>query len=258
VNGQLLSSAVGTFRSFAVDITPVAAAGINAVAVEITRPFDRALPSTNHDTDLAISFVDWSPAPPDGNMGLWRAVVLDQHSALSLSTPSLTALPRAPSPPSPAAPCDVAVTIIVDASNHAASPALAAHLSCTLSLADGRRIVVTQQVTLPSSSSQRMTFTPRDFPQLLLPAAALWWPWQMGDATLNDLTCSLQSQHDPAPCVSPFPLCIFVTLWQVHRVCRRRPALGELQSRLQWQPPLQRQRTLNPHQVRRCSAHHVV
>ena len=79
VNGHLLASPVGTFRTFPIDISAAARAGDNAVAVQITRPFDRALPSTNHDTDLAISFVDWSPAPPDGNMGLWMPVLLAQH-----------------------------------------------------------------------------------------------------------------------------------------------------------------------------------
>jgi exo-1,4-beta-D-glucosaminidase len=198
VNGQFVSSLVGTFRTFDVDITCAAGAGLNAVAVQVTRPYDRALPSTNHDTDLAISFVDWSPAPPDGNMGLWRPVLLYQHASLSLSTPSVTVRPRASSPPSPAAPCDVAVTIIVHATSAASSSALTAHLSCTLALADGRRIVVSQQITAPPLHTIRFTFAPTDFPQLFVSAAALWWPWQMGSPTLNSLTCSVLSREGSA------------------------------------------------------------
>jgi exo-1,4-beta-D-glucosaminidase len=191
VNGQFVSTLVGTFRTFDVDITSAAGAGVNAVAVQVTRPFDRALPSTNHDTDLAISFVDWSPAPPDGNMGLWRPVLLYQHAALSLSPPSVTVQPRASSPPSPAAPCDIAVTIIVHATAAASSSALTTHLSCTLALADGRRIDVSQQITAPPLHTITFTFAPTDFPQLFVSAAALWWPWQMGSPTLNSLTCSV-------------------------------------------------------------------
>lgn len=198
VNGQFVSSLVGTFRTFDVDITSAAAAGLNAVAVQVTRPFDRALPSTNHDTDLAISFVDWSPPPPDGNMGLWRPVLLYHHASLSLSTPSVTVQPRASLPPTPAAPCDIAVTIIVHATNAASSTALTALLSCTLALADGRRIVVSQQITAPPLHTIRFTFVPSDFPQLLVTAAALWWPWQMGSPTLNSLTCSVLSREGSA------------------------------------------------------------
>ncbi len=198
VNGQLVSSLIGTFRTFAIDITSAAVVGTNAAAVQIMRPFDRALPSTNHDTDLAISFVDWSPAPPDGNMGLWRAVYLDEHtSPVSLSPPSLTVLPVTTTPP-PAAPCDVAVTIVVYATNHISSSALTADLSCTLSLSDSRSVLITQPVTLPPSSTLRVTFAPRDFPQLFVAAAPLWWPWQMGDAALNTLTCSVNSQKGVA------------------------------------------------------------
>ena len=46
------------------NITDAAQAGKpNVLAVEILSPTD---------TDLAITFVDWNPAPPDKNMGLWR------------------------------------------------------------------------------------------------------------------------------------------------------------------------------------------
>jgi exo-1,4-beta-D-glucosaminidase len=198
VNGQFVASLVGTFRTFDVDISSTAAAGLNAVAVQITRPFDRALPSTNHDTDLAISFVDWSPAPPDGNMGLWRPVLLHQNASLSLSTPYVTVSPRSSSPPKPAAPCDISVTIIVHATNTAPSTALVAELSCALALADGRRVIVAQQISVPPLQTIRCTFVAIDFPQLLVSDAELWWPWQMGSATLNSLTCNLLSQQGNA------------------------------------------------------------
>ena len=40
----------------------------NALAVEVFAPTEN---------DLAITFVDWNPAPPDKNMGLWRAVYVE-------------------------------------------------------------------------------------------------------------------------------------------------------------------------------------
>lgn len=59
---------VGTFRRFIVDISEALFISSNTefdVEIRIRRPNDRSLPPSNHDTDLAISFVDWAPRPPD-------------------------------------------------------------------------------------------------------------------------------------------------------------------------------------------------
>ena len=40
------------------------------------------------DNDLAITFVDWNPAPPDKNMGLWRDVYLTTSGPVALRYPS--------------------------------------------------------------------------------------------------------------------------------------------------------------------------
>ncbi|MGH9486222.1 MAG: glycoside hydrolase family 2 protein, partial [Terriglobales bacterium] len=70
LNGQELASekqARGTFRRFEYNVTGIAHAGRNALAVEIYAPRER---------DLAITFVDWNPMPPDKDMGLWGKVVV--------------------------------------------------------------------------------------------------------------------------------------------------------------------------------------
>lgn len=48
----------------------------NVLAIEVFRPKDSAFPPTNKDTDLAITFVDWAPPPPDNSMGIWREIEL--------------------------------------------------------------------------------------------------------------------------------------------------------------------------------------
>jgi len=45
---------------------------------------------------LAITFVDWNPAPPDKNMGLWREVYLTASGAVALRHPAV--LSRVDSP----------------------------------------------------------------------------------------------------------------------------------------------------------------
>merc|ERR1712038_689579 len=94
-NGQKIgnqTATVGTFRYLNFPLTIEVKPGeVNAVAVEVFRPFDRAVgPGSSHDIDLAISFVDWSPYPPDGNMGLWQEVVISLTGSVSIQYPQVT------------------------------------------------------------------------------------------------------------------------------------------------------------------------
>lgn len=71
LNGhQLARSAdvAGTFRQFEFEVSALLHKnGRNALAVEVFAP---------ETADLALTFVDWNPMPPDKNMGLWRDVRL--------------------------------------------------------------------------------------------------------------------------------------------------------------------------------------
>jgi exo-1,4-beta-D-glucosaminidase len=70
LNGRQIASAdkmAGAWRLFEFDVTAAARPGeTNSLAIEV-------FPSLPHD--LAITFVDWNPQPPDKNMGLWRDVL---------------------------------------------------------------------------------------------------------------------------------------------------------------------------------------
>src|ERR1700752_3240698 len=64
VNGKKLAGSgeiAGAFRRYEFDVTSFVKPGANnAVAVEVSAP---------HAGDLAITFVDWNPSPPDKDMG---------------------------------------------------------------------------------------------------------------------------------------------------------------------------------------------
>ena len=75
------SKMAGAFRLFEFDITSAARPGeTNTLAIEIFPP------STG---DLAITFVDWNPQPPDKNMGLWRDVWVAATGPVALRNPSV-------------------------------------------------------------------------------------------------------------------------------------------------------------------------
>jgi exo-1,4-beta-D-glucosaminidase len=65
----------GTFRRFEFDVTDAVHAGRNALAVEVFAP---------RVEDLAITFVDWNPMPPDKDMGIWGKVLLRASGPVAL------------------------------------------------------------------------------------------------------------------------------------------------------------------------------
>ena len=81
LNGQQLANStevVGTFRIFDFDISGKLLKGQNTVALRILRPSkNNDMPYIKPDTDLAFTFVDWAPNPPDGNAGIWREATIE-------------------------------------------------------------------------------------------------------------------------------------------------------------------------------------
>ncbi len=84
LNGRQIADAtkmVGAFRLFEFDITSAARpGGTNTLAIEVFPP---------SAGDLAITFVDWNPLPPDKNMGLWRDVWVAATGPVALRNPSV-------------------------------------------------------------------------------------------------------------------------------------------------------------------------
>ena len=71
LNGELIANdkaVVGAYRDYVLDITDRLHPGDNVLAIEVSAP---------DECDLAITWVDWNPSPPDKNMGFlvgfsWR------------------------------------------------------------------------------------------------------------------------------------------------------------------------------------------
>ena len=59
----------------------------NVLAVQVFSPTDK---------DLAITFVDWNPAPPDKNMGLFREVDISTSGPVALRYPAVTSVVDSP------------------------------------------------------------------------------------------------------------------------------------------------------------------
>jgi exo-1,4-beta-D-glucosaminidase len=204
VGGQQVTteaSLVGTFSYFRFDVSDAARRAPNGelcVALEIHRPHD--VYWSGNATDLAIDFVDWSPDPTDGNMGLWRNVELVVEQGISLRDP--TALLRLqPEDNNPAGSVrnggNVSMSVSVELSTSVAgrqSGELAFVLqsvgtfSTRVDLAPGG----VQTITIDSSSHPGLSLTGNELQPLL------WWPHDLRRGTIVLLTLDVTLLSDSA------------------------------------------------------------
>jgi exo-1,4-beta-D-glucosaminidase len=170
LNGKQIANSeqvAGAWRTYEFNVTDAVKLGApNVVAVEVYSPTD---------TDLAITFVDWNPAPPDKNMGLWREAYIASSGPVAVRHP--------------------AVITKLDSPNNER-----AHLTVTALLKNGTNAPVkgtlkgsigaiefSQDVELAAGESKDVSFEPERFSQLNLDHPRLWWPSQMGSPNLYQL-----------------------------------------------------------------------
>jgi exo-1,4-beta-D-glucosaminidase len=173
VNGRKVAdgtSIAGAYRTYDLDVTDYVKPGIqNVLAVETFAPTEK---------DLGINWVDWSPCPPDKDMGLQGEVILSASGPVTLRSP-------------------MAVTHFEDESLKVAELTVYAELH---NAADHPvKVVVSgtaasvhfeQPVELAAHEDKTVVFTPEKFAQLKIHDATPWWPAQMGTPHLQQLSMS--------------------------------------------------------------------
>ena len=162
LNGEKIGDAqdiAGMMRVFEFEVSKRLAAGKpNALAVEVFAP---------DKTDLAMTWVDWNPTPPDKDMGLWKDVYLTTGGAVRLRHPFVESKLK---------PGYAAATLTITADVHNA----AAHPNTSIVHAEIEGIEISQKVELAASESKTVVFAPDRYPQLRIAHPRLWWPYQMG------------------------------------------------------------------------------
>jgi len=164
---------VGMWRTYDFNVTEEALPGkTNSLAVEVT---------AQRADDLGITWVDWNPAPPDKDMGLWQGVTVTATGPVALRDPQVVTNFDLPS-------LDVA------------------HLTVRAELANGTGEAVRgvlrgnigdvsfqQEVELKPHEAREVTFLPDHFSQLNFQNPRLWWPWQMGPQNLYHLKMEFEA-----------------------------------------------------------------
>ena len=177
INGRKIadsSSVAGAYRTYDFDVTDAAVPGkTNVVAVKTSAPTEK---------DFGINWVDWNPCPPDKDMGLWGAVDLMETGPVTVRSP-------------------LAVTHFVDGTLNKADLTVYAELHNATGAAikgvvsgTAAGVRFEKPVELAAQEDQTVVFSPEQFPALRLQNPKLWWPRQMGQPHLENLTVRFSSQ----------------------------------------------------------------
>jgi exo-1,4-beta-D-glucosaminidase len=174
LNGKQIAKSddvAGAWRTYEFNVTDAALPGKqNVLAVQAFSPTDK---------DLAITFVDWYPAPPDKNMGLFREVEIRTSGPVAVRYPTVVSK--------------------VDADQKA-------HLTLTALLKNSTNQPVkgvlkgriektefSQDVELGPNEQRDVTFDPAQVAQLNADHPRLWWPAQMGKPELYVLKMEFET-----------------------------------------------------------------
>ena len=166
LNGRKLGDAAvlaGAWRVYELDVTTSVLPGkTNVLAVEVFAPTEK---------DLAITWVDWNPAPPDKNMGLFRPVYLTRSGPVAVRRPQV----KTDLAPNLKAASLTATAELINASSRSVSGVLHAEW-------EGGSL--RQTVELGAGESRRVVLSPENHPELRMRNPRLWWPYQMGKPDL--------------------------------------------------------------------------
>src|SRR5262249_32672012 len=143
--------------------------GTNALAVEVFAPEEK---------DLAITWVDWNPSPPDKNMGLWRGVTLWTGGDVTLRHPFVA-------------------TRLEPGGQAALTGSVDLHNTEPRKLAGVLRVEfegvrASETVELAAGETKTVSLAPERHPELLLSTPRLWWPYALGEPNLYTAKLSFE------------------------------------------------------------------
>jgi exo-1,4-beta-D-glucosaminidase len=130
---------------------------------------------------LALTWVDWNPAPPDKNMGIWRNVYLRASGPVTLRDPQVITGLDLPL-------LDTARLAVTAELHNTSKRQLKGILKGRIA-----GIQFSQSVELAPGEKKLVTFSPDQFPQLKLSHPRLWWPAELGAPNLYTLHIEFNS-----------------------------------------------------------------
>jgi exo-1,4-beta-D-glucosaminidase len=171
VNRRNIASAkevAGAYRTYEFDVTSLLSqTSANVIAVETI---------AQTESDLGINWVDWNPAPPDKDMGLWRDVYLRPSGPVTIRYPQVVTH-------FPGGSLDHADLTVEAELRNATIKRVTGILSGQI-----EHITFEKTLTLSPGESRAVRVAPGEFRQLDVANPTIWWPEQMGTPYLHELS----------------------------------------------------------------------
>jgi len=175
VNGTEVATSTtvtGAYTRFTFNLTNLTVAGTNSLAIEV---------NPNDPTSMfTLDNVDWTQIPPDNNTGIQFPVQLQVDRALAVGNSHVNQSDAAGL-------SSAALTVKTDVTNNTSTAQTATVTATITPPGNGTPITVSQNVTVPASTTQTVSFTPASFPSLTIASPQVWWPYQMGAQPLYTL-----------------------------------------------------------------------
>ena len=182
INGKKVAGSdevVGAFRRFDFDVTAFVHPGEkNVVALAISAP---------KAGELGITFVDWNPAPPDKEMGLWQDVVLRERGPVAIRYPFVDSRLELP------AAANARLTVRAELQN-ASDAAVKGTLRGKI-MGASVPVEFSQAIELKAKEIREIELSPENLHVLEVAQPRLWWPYQMGEPYLHKLTLDFVVEH---------------------------------------------------------------
>jgi exo-1,4-beta-D-glucosaminidase len=192
INGKKLAGpdeVVGAFRRFHFDVTSfVHPNGKNVIALAVSAP---------KAGELGITFVDWNPAPPDKDMGLWQEVVLRERGPVAVRYPFVDSRLNLP------AADEARLTVRAELQNATEAP-----VKGTLRgkiTGEASPIEFSQAVELAAKETREVVISADSVAALRVAHPKLWWPYQMGEPFLHKLSLQFAVEHEGISDVMDLP-----------------------------------------------------
>jgi exo-1,4-beta-D-glucosaminidase len=175
INGKKVAGSdqvVGAFRRYEFDVTALVHEGKkNVVAIAVSAP---------KAGELGITFVDWNPMPPDKEMGLWQEVVLSGSGPVSVRHPFVDSRFDLPGVEK------ARLTVRAQLQNTSGSSVKGTVKGKITGASNPIEFAL--PVELAANESREIVISPDAIAALNIDKPRLWWPSQMGEPYLHQLT----------------------------------------------------------------------
>jgi exo-1,4-beta-D-glucosaminidase len=179
INGKIVldnKEMVGAFRRFNIDITDyVYPAECNVIAFEIFPPKKK---------DLAITFADWNPMPPDKNTGIWQEVLIDSSLGVWIENPIVNSTLETVDSGY------ATLKVNLDLSNTSHNDIRGQVVGTVRDREDKIVLYFSKEVEMTANSKQHLSIGDKEGQKMRIINPKLWWPYQMGDPYLYTLDLS--------------------------------------------------------------------